>query len=213
MTMLSIKNLTVHVGNGRHAFNALSGVTFDVSKHDIVLVIGHSGCGKTTLVRTLQQATRLKGFKKDFVVSGEIVVGDTNFIMPNNFDRMFMRIPFANAVDDLFFKKSLTKKFCSFAALEGSIRDQDIILMDEEDHRYSPYLSNTLKANKLRGATQIVVTHRIDQTFHVADKIILMAGGRIEWGGTAESFVGGSPTSEVHEEYLRFAKIILDWNP
>jgi oligopeptide/dipeptide ABC transporter ATP-binding protein len=64
-TLLSVKNLVKHYGLGGSSFlgkglgraerivHALDGVSFDVAKDETLGVVGESGCGKTTLARTV----------------------------------------------------------------------------------------------------------------------------------------------------------------
>src|SRR5687768_12678806 len=53
--ILSIRDLKVSYG----AFLAVSGVTFDVPKHQITALIGPSGCGKSTVLRCINRMNDL----------------------------------------------------------------------------------------------------------------------------------------------------------
>src|SRR5687768_3953322 len=53
--ILSIRDLSVSYG----AFLAVSGVTFDVPKHQITALIGPSGCGKSTVLRCINRMNDL----------------------------------------------------------------------------------------------------------------------------------------------------------
>src|SRR5204862_2634878 len=61
-TILEVKNLDVHFpvkknlfGKPTHFFKAVDDVSFTVQQGDIVGLVGESGCGKTTLGRSILQ--------------------------------------------------------------------------------------------------------------------------------------------------------------
>jgi phosphate transport system ATP-binding protein len=54
-TILSLRELRVYYGN----FLAVTGVTFDVPKHQITALIGPSGCGKSTVLRCINRMNDL----------------------------------------------------------------------------------------------------------------------------------------------------------
>src|ERR671921_1642202 len=53
--VLSIHDLQVFYGN----FLAVTGVTFDVPRHQITALIGPSGCGKSTVLRCINRMNDL----------------------------------------------------------------------------------------------------------------------------------------------------------
>src|SRR5687768_5964707 len=71
--ILSIRDLSVSYG----AFLAVSGVTFDVPKHQITALIGPSGCGKSTVLRCINRMNDLIPTAR---VEGEILFHGENIV-------------------------------------------------------------------------------------------------------------------------------------
>lgn len=57
MQMLKVENLNVHYG----AIHAIKGVSFDVSKGEIVTLIGANGAGKSTILRAISGLVKASG--------------------------------------------------------------------------------------------------------------------------------------------------------
>jgi len=55
---ISLRNVGVHFGAGRHAVQAVQGATFDIAPGEFVSVLGPSGCGKSTLLGVLAGFTQ-----------------------------------------------------------------------------------------------------------------------------------------------------------
>ena len=51
--LLKVQNLSRHFGSGATAVRAVDDVSFDIAHGETVGLVGESGCGKTSLVRTL----------------------------------------------------------------------------------------------------------------------------------------------------------------
>lgn len=52
-TLLSISDLSVHFHTDRGVVKAIDGARFRIGKGEIVGLIGESGCGKTTMARSV----------------------------------------------------------------------------------------------------------------------------------------------------------------
>jgi len=52
-TLLSVSNLTVHFATDRGVVSALDRAELSVGRGEVVGLIGESGCGKTTLARSV----------------------------------------------------------------------------------------------------------------------------------------------------------------
>lgn len=66
--ILSVKNLRVKFKTGKSELYAVDGVSFDIKKGEVFGLVGESGCGKTTLGRTIMKIYRPE--------SGEIYLCD-----------------------------------------------------------------------------------------------------------------------------------------
>ena len=51
--LLKVQNLSRHFGSGATAVRAVDDVSFEIARGETVGLVGESGCGKTSLVRTL----------------------------------------------------------------------------------------------------------------------------------------------------------------
>ncbi len=51
--MLQLKNIVKQYGNGENAVKALGGVSISFRENEFVSILGHSGCGKTTLLNII----------------------------------------------------------------------------------------------------------------------------------------------------------------
>jgi oligopeptide/dipeptide ABC transporter ATP-binding protein len=52
-TLLNVENLLLHFRTGKGVVQAVDGVDFDLGYNDAVVVIGESGCGKTSLAKAI----------------------------------------------------------------------------------------------------------------------------------------------------------------
>ena len=74
------------------------------------------------------------------------------------------------------------------------VRDSDIVLYDEPTSGLDPVTSVTInrlirKLNRGLGITSIVVTHDLQGALSMADRILLLKGGRVVACGTPSEFV------------------------
>lgn len=51
--LLSVEDLTLHYRSSRGVVQAVDGVSFDIRRNEALVVLGESGCGKSSLARTL----------------------------------------------------------------------------------------------------------------------------------------------------------------
>ena len=64
--MLQLKNIVKQYGDGENAVKALGGVSISFRENEFVSILGHSGCGKTTLLNIIGGL--------DHYTSGDLVI-------------------------------------------------------------------------------------------------------------------------------------------
>lgn len=70
---IEIRNLSIHLNQGKQAFEALQNVSLTVSPGEFVVLLGPSGCGKSTLVGAI--AGHLQATKGTITVDGQPIQG------------------------------------------------------------------------------------------------------------------------------------------
>ncbi len=85
--------------------------------------------------------------------------------------------------------------------------DPKVLLLDEPTSALDPSAANTIldliqKINREMGITIIMVTHVMEHAKRIADKICLIAGGRVVETNTSDSFFE-HPKSDVAKKFIR----------
>ena len=75
--LIEIKNLKTHFRTRRGVVKAVDGISFDVSKNEIMALVGESGCGKSVTSRTIMG---LVGREDNEVIDGEIIFKGENLL-------------------------------------------------------------------------------------------------------------------------------------
>jgi len=70
---IEIKNVTVTFGTGKDKFDAVKNISLNVRKGEIISIIGHSGCGKSTVMNTV--SGMVKPSEGEVLVNGKKVTG------------------------------------------------------------------------------------------------------------------------------------------
>ncbi|MSR44442.1 MAG: ABC transporter ATP-binding protein [Phycisphaerales bacterium] len=224
---ISVRNLVKKFGSQ----TVLSGVNLDVRAGETVVIMGGSGCGKTTLLRLMigshtptsgsvallgqdihaLDADGFDAIKKQFGIlfqSGALfqsmTVGD-NVALP-----LIEHTDLAPEVIDIQVKMKLelvglrqhAKKLPSQISggmmkraglARAMAMDPKILFYDEPSAGLDPVTSAEidqliLELTKNFGVTSVVVTHEMDSAFTIADRMVMLDGGRVLKIDTRDAF-------------------------
>ena len=200
--MIEISNLSKHFFIHGKRIDVLKELNLSVKKDNITVILGRSGCGKTTLLRLIA------GLES-------VSLGEIKFKEPAKIGFVFQEarlMPFLNVYENIVFalKKheiepakidSLISmiglsdfKFAAVSQLSGGMSSRvslarvlaykaKLILMDEPFAALDAFTRASMQAEILKikaGKTILFVTHNIDEALFLADEIILLEKGGIK---------------------------------
>ena len=200
--MIEISNLSKHFYIGEKRIDVLRELNLSIKKDKITVILGRSGCGKTTLLRLIA------GLES-------VSLGEIKFKEPAKIGFVFQEarlMPFLNVYENIVFvlKKheiepakidSLISmiglsdfKFAAVSQLSGGMSSRvslarvlayeaNLILMDEPFAALDAFTRASMQAEILKiqaDKTIIFVTHNIDEALFLADEIILLEKGGIK---------------------------------
>ena len=191
--ILKIKNLRrVYKDDDGADVEALEDVSLEVKRGEFISIIGASGCGKTTLLRSIA------GLDKPD--SGSIVMDDHKITKPDpergyvfqqgglfNWLTVEQNIAYGLKTRKIYKeKKAEVPKYIDLVGLKGFedsypyqisggmaqrvaiartlINDPKMLLLDEP----------LLELHRLNGITMVLVTHDIDEAIYLSDRIVIM---------------------------------------
>ncbi len=183
---------------------ALKGINLHIDDGEFVFVVGHSGAGKTTLMKLL--------LREEKATSGKLVVGDYNLTTMSSFKVPYYRRELGVVFQDfrLFPKKTVFENVAFAMEVVGTPRkmirrrvpailntgeqqrvalaralanNPKVIIADEPTGNIDPKMSleimNLLvKINKL-GKTVIVVTHEKNLVDYYKQRVVILKDGLI----------------------------------
>lgn len=200
--MIEISNLSKHFFIHGKKIEVLKELNLSVKKDKITVILGRSGCGKTTLLRLIAGLESLS-------------LGEIKFKEPAKIGFVFQEarlMPFLNVYENIVFalKKQEIEpakidslismiglsdfKFAAVSQLSGGMSSRvslarvlaykaNLILMDEPFAALDAFTRASMQAEILKiqaGKTILFVTHNIDEALFLADEIILLEKGGIK---------------------------------
>lgn len=96
MAIIEVSNLKKSFGN----LDVLKQITFDVSKNDVVAIIGPSGSGKSTMLRSLVHLEEIND--GSIRISGDYLVKDGNYAKPQDIKQVTAKMGMVFQHFDLF---------------------------------------------------------------------------------------------------------------
>ncbi len=200
--MIEILNLSKHFFIGEKRIDVLRELNLSIKKDKITVILGRSGCGKTTLLRLIAGLESVSQGEIKFKEQAKI-----GFVFQE--PRL---MPFLNVYENIVFplKKQEIEpakidafismiglsdfKFAAVSQLSGGMSSRvslarvlayeaNLILMDEPFAALDAFTRASMQAEILKikaGKTIIFVTHNIDEALFLADEIILLEKGGIK---------------------------------
>ena len=200
--MIEISNLSKHFFIGEKRIDVLRELNLSIKKDKITVILGRSGCGKTTLLCLIAGLESISQGEIKFKEQAKIgFVFQEARLMP--FLNVYENIVFPlkkqeiepAKIDSLISMIGLSDfKFAAVSQLSGGMSSRvslarvlayeaNLILMDEPFAALDAFTRASMQAEILKikaGKTIIFVTHNIDEALFLADEIILLEKGGIK---------------------------------
>jgi len=210
----------------------LDGVSFTVPRGKVTALMGASGGGKTTVLRLIGGQVRAQSGSLRFE-GREVATLDRDGLYAAR-RRMGMLFQFGalftdmSVFDNVAFPlrehtplsealvRDIVLMKLNAVGLRGAL-DPDLVMYDEPFAGLDPISLGTAaqlirRLNDSLGITSIVVSHDLEETFRIADQVIILANGKIAAQGTPEQvrastdplvaqFVNAQPEGPVHFHY------------
>lgn len=172
-----------------------NGFYLQIEDGSVTCILGESGAGKTTLLNVIAGLTQYEGevspvrcsyiFQEPRLVPNLTVYKNLRFICHDE-----------GAIADMLARAGLTEKAASYpVSLSGGqaqrvaiarafLFESDVVLMDEPfsslDLKLKINMMNAFSEVRAKdGRTAVFVTHDIDEALYLADRIIVLSGGKI----------------------------------
>ena len=197
--MIEILNLSKHFFINDKRIDVLKELNLTIKKDKITVILGRSGCGKTTLLRLIAGLEGLSLGEIKFKEQAKIgFVFQEPRLMP--FLNVYENIVFAlkkHEIDEAKIDRLISMiglsdfKFAAVSQLSGGMSSRvslarvlayeaNLILMDEPFAALDAFTRASMQAEILKlqaGKTIIFVTHNVDEALYLADEIILLEKG------------------------------------
>ncbi|OSQ23523.1 ABC transporter ATP-binding protein [Campylobacter concisus] len=197
--MIEILNLSKHFFINDKRIDVLKELNLSIKKDKITVILGRSGCGKTTLLRLIAGLEGVSLGEIKFKEQAKIgFVFQEPRLMP--FLNVYENIVFAlkkHEIDEVKIDRLISMiglsdfKFAAVSQLSGGMSSRvslarvlayeaNLILMDEPFAALDAFTRASMQAEILKlqaGKTIIFVTHNVDEALYLADEIILLEKG------------------------------------
>jgi len=202
--MIQTKNLTIDYGNNNGIFN----INLTIEHGDIYAIVGHSGCGKTTLLHCLagilnpdKGTIRINDHKGNVTPPGLIQQKDALFPWLDVFNNIALGLndskkTVTNKINNILSHLDLIDYAHHYPAqLSGGqkqrvsiartlVSNPDVLLMDEPTASLDAFTKEALQNLLLNlytkeKRTTLFVTHSIEEAVFLARKILIMDQGII----------------------------------
>ena len=194
MAMIKIRNLNKRYGEKVVYEN----FNLDIEKDKVLVILGKSGCGKTTLLNVLAKLTEYDGqiegvddsvsmvFQKDYLVPNLTV--EQNLKLVNKNADVLSALEMVEMTECAkLYPKSLSGGMARrVAIIRAIIFKSTLLVMDEPTNSLDVGLKNkiysTLKQLKKEyKKTVVIVTHDLDEALSLADRVIVLGDGQIDY--------------------------------
>ena len=227
--MIEISNLSKHFFIGEKRIDVLRELSLNIKKDKITVILGRSGCGKTTLLRLIAGLESVSQGEIKFKEQAKIgFVFQEPRLMP--FLNVYENIVFplkkheieAEKIGSLISMIGLSDfKFAAVSQLSGGMSSRvslarvlaykaNLILMDEPFAALDAFTRASMQAEILKiqaGKTILFVTHNIDEALFLADEIILLEKGGIKSNYELSNLA--RPRDLLSEELIAIKRKIL----
>ena len=227
--MIEISNLSKHFFIGERRIDVLRELNLSIKKDKITVILGRSGCGKTTLLRLIAGLESVSQGEIKFKEQAKIgFVFQEARLMP--FLNVYENIVFvlkkqeieAEKIDSLISMIGLNDfKFAAVSQLSGGMSSRvslarvlayeaNLILMDEPFAALDAFTRASMQSEILKiqaGKTILFVTHNIDEALFLADEIILLEKGGIKSNYDLSNLA--RPRDLLSEELIAIKRKIL----
>lgn len=199
----------------------LNGVSFSIKKGEVVGLIGHNGCGKSTTLKLLTKimypdsgsvvvngrvSSLLElgaGFHPDMSGRENIYINASIFgLTKKEIDERIEKIIDFSELGQYIDNPVRTYSSGMYMRLAFSVAinvDADVLLIDEilavGDASFQSKCMRKLRAIKKAGTTIVIVSHSMEQVESICDRSIWINEGKVQ--------ADGKPL-EVHRKYLEF---------
>ena len=229
--LIEVKDLKKHFREG--TIHALDGVSMDISRGEVIVIVGPSGSGKSTFLRSLNLL--------ELPTSGEIYFNGVDINAPHvniNKHRQKMGMVFQhfNLFPNMTVLRNMTIGPCKLlhrsrkeaeekarellervgladrariAIVRALCMEPEVMLFDEPTSALDPEMVgevlDVMKELARAGSTMVVVTHEMGFAREVGSRVVFMDSGKIVEEGTPEE-IFDHPQSDRLKSFL--AKVL-----